>query len=209
MAGCWPSFVGAGIGGASPTPDKQWCFPGSERSDAGLFLEDCEIWKEHQPAGLASRFGRGWWSLPHLLFTLQICGEGGQSWSSVLTTVQNSETRWGRLLQAIQHIARKSVTQPLHSAGRQRTGRTRSVAPAPPRNPRRDTALKQTFRREERAQSVVNHPDAAAVRYGERTTVERVDARLKDDYGGRHVRVRGPAKVIAHLAFGLLPLTVE
>ena len=76
-------------------------------------------------------------------------------------------------------------------------------------NPRRDTALKQSFRWEERAQSVVNHRDAAAVRYGERTTVERVNARLKDDYSGRHVRGRGPAKVFAHLMFGTLALTVE
>ena len=75
-------------------------------------------------------------------------------------------------------------------------------------NPRRDTALKQSFRWEER-RCVVNHRHAAAVRYGERTTVERVDARLKDDYGGRHVRVRSPAKVFAHLMFGILALTVE
>ena len=56
---------------------------------------------------------------------------------------------------------------------------------------------------------MVNHRDAAAVRYGERTTVERVDARLRDDYDGRHVRVRGPAMVFAHLMFVLLTLTFE
>ena len=58
MAGFWHSLVGAGIGGGSPTPYKQWCFPRSEWSDPGLFLEDCGIWREHQPAGLASRSGR-------------------------------------------------------------------------------------------------------------------------------------------------------
>ena len=76
-------------------------------------------------------------------------------------------------------------------------------------NPRRDTALKEALRREERAQSAANYRDAAVVRYGERATVERVIARLKDDYGGRHVQVRGRAKVYSHLTFGILALTVE
>ncbi len=46
-------------------------------------------------------------------------------------------------------------------------------------------------------------------RYKERTAVERVYARLKDEFGARHVRVRGAAKVFAHLAFGLVALTVD
>jgi hypothetical protein len=32
---------------------------------------------------------------------------------------------------------------------------------------------------------------------------------LKDELGGRFVRVRGPAKVMAHLMFGVLVLTVD
>ena len=47
------------------------------------------------------------------------------------------------------------------------------------------------------------------VRYRERSTVERVNGRLKDEFGGRHVRVRGHAKVLCHLMFGLLALTVD
>jgi hypothetical protein len=47
------------------------------------------------------------------------------------------------------------------------------------------------------------------IRFGERTAVERVFARLKDEFGGRFVRVRGGAKVMAHLMFGLLALTVD
>jgi hypothetical protein len=39
--------------------------------------------------------------------------------------------------------------------------------------------------------------------------VERVNARIKDDFGGRTVRVRGHAKVMTHLMFGILALTVE
>ena len=34
-------------------------------------------------------------------------------------------------------------------------------------------------------------------------------ARLKDDYSGRHVRVRGHKKVYCHPMFGVLALTVE
>lgn len=46
-------------------------------------------------------------------------------------------------------------------------------------------------------------------RFKERTTVERVNARLKEEFGGATVRVRGAKKVFAHLAFGLLALTVD
>ena len=46
-------------------------------------------------------------------------------------------------------------------------------------------------------------------RYKERTMVERANARLKDEFGGRNVRVRGPAKVMAHLMFGVLALTAD
>jgi hypothetical protein len=47
------------------------------------------------------------------------------------------------------------------------------------------------------------------VRFRERTIVERVFSRLKDEFGGRFVRVRGAAKVTAHLMFGLLALTAD
>lgn len=45
-----------------------------------------------------------------------------------------------------------------------------------------------------------------AERFKERTTVERANARLKDEFGGRFIRVRGHAKVMAHLMFGILTL---
>lgn len=44
-------------------------------------------------------------------------------------------------------------------------------------------------------------------RYKERSSAERVNSNLKDNYGGRHVRVRGAKKVACHLMFGLLALT--
>jgi hypothetical protein len=48
-----------------------------------------------------------------------------------------------------------------------------------------------------------------AQRYKERTTIERVFARLKEEFGGRMVRVRGPAKVMTSLLFGVLALTAD
>ncbi len=48
-----------------------------------------------------------------------------------------------------------------------------------------------------------------AVRFRERTAVERVYSRLKEEYGGQSVRVRGWAKVLTHLMFGILALTVD
>jgi hypothetical protein len=48
-----------------------------------------------------------------------------------------------------------------------------------------------------------------AQRYKERTQAERTNGRLKDDFGGRHVRVRGNAKVMSHLMFGILALTAD
>ncbi len=44
-------------------------------------------------------------------------------------------------------------------------------------------------------------------RYKERSSAERVNSNLKDNYGGRHVRVRGSKKVACHLMFGLVALT--
>ena len=46
-------------------------------------------------------------------------------------------------------------------------------------------------------------------RFRERTMVERVNARLKDEFGGRQIRVRGASKIMAHLMFGVLALTAD
>ena len=46
-------------------------------------------------------------------------------------------------------------------------------------------------------------------RYEVRTVVERVNGRLKDDFGARHLRVRGHKKVYAHLMFGVIALCVD
>ena len=47
------------------------------------------------------------------------------------------------------------------------------------------------------------------VRYNQRSSAERVNSNLKDNCGGSFVRVRGHAKVLSHLMFGILVVTVE
>ncbi len=44
-------------------------------------------------------------------------------------------------------------------------------------------------------------------RYNQRSSAERANSALKDNYGGRFVRVRGAQKVMAHLMFGVIALT--
>jgi Transposase DDE domain len=56
---------------------------------------------------------------------------------------------------------------------------------------------------------LVGHTTAEATRYNERGTVEQVNARLKDEFGVRVVRVRGHAKVMCHLMFGILALAAN
>ena len=50
---------------------------------------------------------------------------------------------------------------------------------------------------------------AEAIRYNERTAAERSNARLKDEFGGNHLRVKGDAKVMGHLMFGVLALCAD
>ena len=76
-------------------------------------------------------------------------------------------------------------------------------------NPRRDAARKQALLTEAQAQRAGGYEYPEDVRYRERSTVERVNGRLKDEFGARHVRVRGHAKVLCHLMFGVVALTVD
>ena len=50
---------------------------------------------------------------------------------------------------------------------------------------------------------------AEKVRYRERSASERVNSRLKEEFGGRMIRVRGAVNVMAHLMFGILALTAD
>jgi len=75
-------------------------------------------------------------------------------------------------------------------------------------NPRRDAALKKELADEEKRRALVGHRAAEDIRYDERSGAERVNANLKDNHGGRTVQVRGPAKVMCHLMFGILVIAV-
>ena len=50
---------------------------------------------------------------------------------------------------------------------------------------------------------------AQAVRYNERTAAERSNARLKDEFGAKDLRVKGANKVMGHLMFGVLALSAD
>jgi hypothetical protein len=76
-------------------------------------------------------------------------------------------------------------------------------------NPRANKELKQELEAEAKRRQFLGHKLAEEVRYNERTTAERANARIKDEFGGRNVRVRGNAKVMCHLMFGTLVLTID
>ena len=76
-------------------------------------------------------------------------------------------------------------------------------------NPRRDTARKAELQAEEKRRKLLHCKTAEDMRFHERTTVERVNGRLKDEFGASMVRVRGNAKVMCHLMFGIVALTAD
>jgi hypothetical protein len=76
-------------------------------------------------------------------------------------------------------------------------------------HPRRDQALKEELQAEEKRCKLLGFCCAEDVRYHERTTVERVNGRLKDEFGGRMICVRGHAKVMCHLMFGIVALAAD
>jgi hypothetical protein len=52
-------------------------------------------------------------------------------------------------------------------------------------------------------------PPADVRRTAQRTSCERVNRCLKDQFGGNNLRVRGPTKAMCHLMFGILALTID
>lgn len=74
-----------------------------------------------------------------------------------------------------------------------------------PRGKARKAEVEAELKRKRKA----GYKTSEAIRYNERGTVERVNGRLKDDFGARMVRVKGHAKVMAHLMFGVIALTVD
>ena len=68
------------------------------------------------------------------------------------------------------------------------------IAPHPRRGTKKPSQLPKIYP----AKPTPQLSPAQQDRYRERTMSERVNARLKDEFGARHVRVRGAAKVMAH-----------
>jgi hypothetical protein len=75
-------------------------------------------------------------------------------------------------------------------------------------NPRRD-ATKEQEKADRALLKTLRLPLAEDVRYNERSTVERANARLKDEFGARNLRVRGHAKAMCHLMFGVCVLAAD
>jgi hypothetical protein len=48
---------------------------------------------------------------------------------------------------------------------------------------------------------------ATQARFAQRSGSERINSTLKDNYGGSHIRVKGSAKVMTHLMFGVIVIT--
>jgi transposase len=76
-------------------------------------------------------------------------------------------------------------------------------------NPRRSKERKKEIKLEQKGRKYAGYKLAENIRYNERSTVERVNGRLKDDFNGRMVRVKGAKKVMAHLMFGIIALTTS
>lgn len=76
-------------------------------------------------------------------------------------------------------------------------------------NPRGDLARKTDLEAEQKARKTLNWKPAEAVRYNERTVAERGNARLKDEFGGRTLRVKGHEKAYCHLMIGILVLAAD
>ena len=76
-------------------------------------------------------------------------------------------------------------------------------------NPRRSVDMQEALKREKKARRTLGLVFPAERRYVVRSGSERINGRLKDEFGGRHVRVRGYDKVLAHLMFGITVLTAS
>ena len=76
-------------------------------------------------------------------------------------------------------------------------------------NYRSQHEVKAEWAREIERMKFINMPDPDDVIYDFRTMAERVNARLKDEFGARFLRVRGAIKVKCHLMFGVVALAAD
>jgi hypothetical protein len=93
---------------------------------------------------------------------------------------------------------------PIHAHSRQ-LNHVPIIAPHPRRGTKKSSRMQKVFPDKPTPELTL----AQQERYKTRTMSERVNARLKDEFGASQIRVRGAAKVMAHLMFGVLALTVD
>jgi hypothetical protein len=93
---------------------------------------------------------------------------------------------------------------PIHAHSRQ-LNHVPIIAPHPRRGTKKPSKMQKVFPDKPTPQLTL----AQQERYKTRTMSERVNARLKDEFGASQIRVRGAVKVMAHLMFGVLALTVD
>jgi len=77
------------------------------------------------------------------------------------------------------------------------------------KNPRRDKSLQDEIEAEKLARRTLNWSQTEDQRYNARSSAERVNSRLKDEFGAKKVRVKGGVKVTCHLMFGILVLAAD
>lgn len=76
-------------------------------------------------------------------------------------------------------------------------------------NPRRNKKRKEEIKRESMATRNLNFTMPEKLRYNQRSSVERVNGRIKDEFAGRNIYYKGHDKVFAHLMFSLLVITAD
>ena len=76
-------------------------------------------------------------------------------------------------------------------------------------HPRSVPGGKKALAAEARARCKAGYVPAEEVRYNQRSSAERVNGRLKDEFGARNLWVRSDAKVFCHLMFGVLALSID
>jgi len=76
-------------------------------------------------------------------------------------------------------------------------------------NPRANKDRKAEILAERVRRALVNIPDRDDELYKIRTVAERANARLKDEFGARNLRLRGHAKTLCHLMFGVAALAAD
>jgi hypothetical protein len=138
--------------------------------------------------------------------------DGGIPVSCILTSASLHDSQVAIPLASITHGRVTSLYDVMDSAYDAPQIKTHSLSlghvPIIDPNPRSKTK-KEELEREAKRRQAANYILAEDRRYNERSTVERVNGRIKDEFGARRVRVRGHAKVMAHLMFGIVVLTVD